>query len=80
MKKNSLVRGASSDAILLMVVKLVTTVLGLATTRMLSEHLSLYDYGTYSQILLVVSVVSSATILGMMDGIKYFYHAARDAQ
>ena len=80
MKKNSLVRGASSDAILLMVVKLVTTVLGLATTRMLSEHLSLYDYGTYSQILLVVSVVSSATILGMMDGINYFYHAARDAQ
>lgn len=80
MKKISLVRGASSDAILLMAVKLVTTVLGLATTRLLSEYLSVYDYGTYSQILLIVSIVGSATILGMMDGINYFYHAARDPQ
>lgn len=69
-------RGASSDAILLMAVKLVTTLLGLATTRLLSEYLSKYDYGTYSQILLIVSIASSASILGMMDGVNYFYHAS----
>lgn len=80
MSKKPLLRGASSDAVLLMAVKMVTMVLGLATTRLLSEYLSVYDYGTYSQILLIVSVVSSATILGMMDGVNYFYHSARDAK
>ena len=76
MNKHRLRGGASQDAILLMAVKLITTLLGLATTRLLSEYLSLYDYGTYSQITLIASIVSSATILGMMDGVNYFYHAS----
>lgn len=65
--------GISFDAILLTFIKLITTALGLATTRLLSEHLSVYDYGTYSQVLLVVSTVASLTIFGMMDGMNYFY-------
>lgn len=65
--------GVSFDAILLTFIKLVTTALGLATTRLLSEHLSVYDYGTYSQILLIVSTVAVITIFGMMDGMNYFY-------
>lgn len=64
--------GVSVDAILLTVIKLVTAVLGLATTRLLSEYLSVHDYGTYSQILLIVSTISSITIFGMMDGMNYF--------
>lgn len=75
MSKQSLGLGSSRDAVLLMAVKLITTVLGLVTTRLLSEYLSLYDYGTYSQITLIASVVSSATILGMMDGVNYFFHS-----
>lgn len=71
-------RGASADAILLMFIKLVTILLGLAVTRLLSQYLSVYDYGTYSQILLVVSTVSSITILGMMDGVNYFYCGESD--
>lgn len=73
MKRLELRGGASTDAILLMVIKLATTMLGFVITRLLSEYLSVYDYGTYSQILLVVSTVSSLTILGMMDGVNYFY-------
>ena len=67
------VGGVSFDAILLTFIKLITTALGLATTRLLSEHLSVYDYGTYSQVLLIVSTVASLTIFGMMDGMNYFY-------
>ena len=79
MKKLSL-KGTSADAILLTCIKLVTTVLGLAITRLLSEYLSVHEYGTYSQILLIVSTVSSITIFGMMDGVSYFFNGERDAQ
>ena len=78
MKRNKLQWGTSGDAMLLMFIKLVTIVLGLAVTRLLSEHLSVYDYGTYSQILLIVSTVTSLTILGMMDGVNYFYCSEAD--
>ena len=79
-KMRKLSGGISSDAIMLLIVKLVTTALGLIITRLLSEYLTVYDYGTYSQILLVVSTVSSVTVLGMMDGINYFYCREQDQQ
>ena len=79
MKKLSL-KGTSADAILLTCIKLVTTVLGLAITRLLSEYLSVHEYGTYSQILLIVSTVSSITIFGMMDGVSYFYCREKDIE
>lgn len=72
--------GISADAVLLTFIKLITTALGLITTRLLSEHLSVHDYGTYSQILLIVSTVASFTIFGMMDGMNYFYCRESDTQ
>lgn len=78
--KNKRIGGTSVDAILLTFIKLVTTALGLVVTRLLSEYLSVYDYGTYSQILLITSTVSSVTILGMMDGVNYFYCREQDAE
>ena len=80
MKRNKLQWGTSGDAILLMFIKLVTIALGLIVTRLLSQYLSVYDYGTYSQILLIVSTVTSLTILGMMDGVNYFYCSQKDPQ
>lgn len=80
MKRNKLLRGASADGILLTAIKFVTIFLGLLITRLLSEHLSAYDYGTYAQILLMVSTVSSLTILGMMDGVNYFYSSCNDRE
>ena len=78
MSKQKLLRGASGDALALAVVKLMTAALGLLTTRLLSQYLSVYDYGTYSQILLVVSTVSSITIFGMIDGVNFFYCTEKD--
>ena len=70
--------GASVDAVLLTFIKLVTILLGMVITRFLSQHFSVYDYGTYSQVLLLVSTASSLTILGMMDGVNYFYCREKD--
>ncbi len=72
--------GMSFDAILLTFIKLITVTLGLVITRMLSEYLSVHDYGTYSQILLIVSTVSSITIFGMMDAANYFYCREQDEE
>lgn len=72
--------GTSGDAVLLMFIKLVTMALGLTVTRLLSQFLSYHDYGTYSQILLVVNTVASITILGMVDGTNYFYCRETDPQ
>ena len=78
MKKRNLLSGTSGDAMLLMLVKLMTIVLNFAVTRLMSQHLSLHDYGTYSQILLLVSTVSSVTILGMVDGVNFYYCSEQD--
>ena len=78
MIKNKKTGGRSANAALLTSVKLVTMVIGFAITRLLSEHLSVYDYGAYSQILLIVSTVTSVTILGMIDGANYFYCSETD--
>lgn len=71
MKRDRL--GTSGDAFLLTFIKLVTIALSFVVTRLLSQFLSKHDYGTYSQILLIVSTVTSVTILGMADGVNYFY-------
>ena len=78
MRKIKLGQGVSTDAVLLMFIKLVTMALGLVVTRLLSEYLQVYDYGTYSQVLLVINTVATLTILGMMDGVNYFYCGEKD--
>ncbi len=78
MEHNRLRQGPSGDAILLMLVKFVTMALGFTVTRLLSQYLSVYDYGTYSQALLLVSTVSSLTVLGMLDGVNYYYCSQQD--
>ena len=77
--KNIGIKGTSADAVFLTFIKLVTTVLGLAITRLLSQHLEVHNYGTYSQIMLLVSTVSSITMFGMMDGVNYFGAGEQDA-
>ena len=58
MSKRTLLRGTSADAVLLTVIKLVTVALSFVVTRLLSQYLSVLDYGTYSQVLLIVSAVT----------------------
>lgn len=70
--------GVAADSVLLTVVKVVTALLGLLTTKLLSTQFSLQQYGTYSQAMLLISTVTSITILGLSDAVNYFYNAADD--
>ena len=47
-------------------------------TRVLSGHFSLQEYGTYSQVLLLSTTISSMTTLGLMDGINFFFCREND--
>ena len=68
--------GASRDSFFLIIVKLVTASLGFVLTRLLADSLSIAQFGTYSQAMLLVSTLVSLTILGMIDGTNYFFHHA----
>lgn len=73
-----LFRGAAGDSFLLTLVRIVTLALGIVTTRIMSGYFSLRDYGTYSTVMLLTNSVSSITILGMMDGLNFFFCREKD--
>ena len=66
--------GAAINSMLLAFVKIITSLLSMATTRILCSILSETQYGTYAQVLLIVSTIASITILGMTDAVNYFYN------
>ena len=75
---SAIFKGKSGDSFFLIFVRMVTLVLGLLVTRVLSGYFSLQDYGTYSQIMLLTTTISSMTILGMMDGVNFFFCKEKD--
>ena len=66
--------GMAIDALFLTVAKLITSLVSIVITKLLAVKFSLYDYGTYSQAILIVSTVTSLSILGLTDGVNYFYN------
>ena len=71
------VQGASWDSIFLIVVRLITTLTTIIQTKVLSIGLTLHEYGSYSQAILVTGVTTSLIMFGLGDGLNYFYN--RDA-
>lgn len=67
-------KGATWDSIFLTIVKFVTTLTAIVQTKILSVGLSLTDYGTYSQAMVIVSLCTSILLLGLGDAINYFYN------
>ena len=79
MKKFRLIDGnAAGDAAVLSLVRLMTMCLSLITTRILSTYLSTFAYGTYSQVLLIVSTTASLTTFGLIDAINFYYCGTKD--
>lgn len=72
------VQGASWDSIFLIVVRLLTTLTTIMQTRVLSVGLTLQEYGSYSQAILVASIATSFIMLGLGDGLNYFYNRKTD--
>ena len=73
-KKLREMQGASIDSLILTFMQIVTYATGMITTKIISVSLSLNDYGTYSSVLLVVSVAASFTLLGLGDCLNYYYN------
>lgn len=69
-------KGAAADSIVLTFVRVITTILGLLVTKLLSTQLTLEEYGTYSQAMLIVSTATSISILGLTNAVNYFYNAS----
>ena len=61
-----------SDAVRLTLSKAITLGIGLATSMLLSRFRTLEEYGTYSQMLLVINLVTSLLMLGLPNSINYF--------
>ena len=70
------INGMAGDTIYLTITKLVTTLAGIITTKILSVNLSLTEYGTYSQALVIISVVSSLIFCGLGDAINFYYNGS----
>lgn len=72
--KNINIRGASWDSIFLAIIRVVTTLGAIIETKILSVGFDLTDYGTYSQISVVISICNSLLLLGLGDALNYYYN------
>lgn len=77
-KLKSMLKGASADSVFLIFVRFITIFIGMFVTRIMSGHFSVHDYGTYSQINLLATTITSITILGMADGVNYYFCKEKD--
>ena len=72
MKKFS-IRGASWDSMFLAFGKVLTMLFSIISAKMMSEGLSLTEYGTYSQANLINTVGASLILLGLGDALCYYF-------
>lgn len=61
-----------TDAVFLTVSKAMVSLIGLVTSMLLARFRTLDEYGTYSQIIMVVDLVSTIVMLGLPNSVNYF--------
>lgn len=66
-------RSLKKEATLLTICKMVNLIITMMTSMLLSRFRTLGEYGTYSQITLVINLVVTLCILGLPNSINYFY-------
>lgn len=77
MKKKASLGG---DALRLTLSKVITLCISMACTMLLSRFRTTEEYGTYSQLLLVVNLFTSLFMLGLPNSINYFLSRAENEQ
>ena len=75
MKRKSSLGG---DALRLTLSKVITLCISMACTMLLSRFRTIEEYGTYSQLLLVVNLFTSLLMLGLPNSINYFLARAEN--
>lgn len=80
MERKLIVKGKSlaGDATKLTIMKVMTTALTMLSTMLLSRFRTLEEYGTYSQLQLVITVVVTILMAGLPNSINYFVAKASD--
>lgn len=62
----------ASDALKLTISKIITMVLSMLTAMLLSRFRTLEEYGTYSQLLLVINLITTVIMMGLPNSINFF--------
>lgn len=65
-------RSIGSDALKLTISKLITMAIALVNAMLLSRFRTLEEYGTYSQLLLIINLATTFFMLGLPNSINYF--------
>ncbi len=65
------------DAVSLTISKVVTLLITTVTSMLLSRFRTFEEYGTYSELILVITLVTSIFMLGLPNSINYFLAKAR---
>ncbi len=69
-----------ADATLLTFSKVATSAIAMVMTMLLSRFRTLEEYGTYSQILMIVNLVTSILMLGLPKSLNYFLARAESKE
>ena len=67
------------DALVLTISRVIELTLSFLIVMVLSRTLSLVEYGTYSQIMLIMSFTSAIFVLGFPSSINYFIARSSDS-
>ncbi len=68
----------SHGALILTVTNLIISLLGLASSMLLSRYRTLDEYGTYSQVIMVTELVSTVLLMGLPQTVSYFMSRAEN--
>ena len=68
------------DAVKLTASKVLTLIISMVTAMLLSRFRTLEEYGTYSQLLMVINITTSIVSLGIPNSINYFLARAESNQ
>ena len=68
-----------ADALVLTASRVLVSVLGLVTSMLLARFRTLEEYGTYSQIIMVVDLLATLFLMGLPNSVNYFLSKADTA-
>lgn len=69
--------GIATDSIILLFVKCLVAVVRIVQTMILSRALTKMEYGTYSQALLIISVIAPIFSLGLENAVNFYFNRAK---
>lgn len=68
------------DGTILAIVRCITLLSTIIQTMLIARFLTIEEYGVYSQLLMIISITSSFTALGLNNAVNYFYNIQKSKQ